>query len=211
MCIRDRYMGIVDPWKITHMIKSFSYNALLTKYPISTKMVSAGLLMAAGDITCQLIVEKRKKTYDAMRTIKLASIGGFVVAPALHFWYGPGLSFCVNRLVPRIIPGSKEFVSTRFGGAFVGMLIDQLTFSFLCNGGVIFGMEYLSRWDVKKAYDSMTSKLWETQLANWKVWPFALMFNFSMVPLQYRVLFANFIGFFWNTYLSWISNRGIPK
>eukprot|EP01017_Pseudomicrothorax_dubius_P021917 TRINITY_DN2358_c0_g1_i1.p1 TRINITY_DN2358_c0_g1~~TRINITY_DN2358_c0_g1_i1.p1 ORF type:complete len:137 (+),score=11.56 TRINITY_DN2358_c0_g1_i1:73-483(+) len=104
-----------------------------------------------------------------MRTIKLASIGGFVVAPALHFWYGPGLSFCVNRLVPRIIPGSKEFVSTRFGGAFVGMLIDQLTFSFLCNGGVIFGMEYLSRWDVKKAYDSMTSKLWETQLANWKV------------------------------------------
>ena len=44
-------------------------------------------------------------------------------------------------------------------------------------------------------------------LTNWKVWPIATMINLQFVPMQFRVLFANFIGLFWNMYLSYLSYR----
>lgn len=44
-------------------------------------------------------------------------------------------------------------------------------------------------------------------MTNWKIWPAATMINFMYVPMQYRVLFANFIGLFWNIYLSYITYR----
>jgi len=43
--------------------------------------------------------------------------------------------------------------------------------------------------------------------ANYKIWPLANLINFSVVPLKFRVLFANVISVFWNMYLSAASNR----
>jgi protein Mpv17 len=48
--------------------------------------------------------------------------------------------------------------------------------------------------------------LWPTLTRHWRVWPWAQMINFSMVPPQFRVLFGNAIAFFWNAYLSYLSN-----
>eukprot|EP01034_Spumella_vulgaris_P023565 gene23565-29793_t len=37
---------------------------------------------------------------------------------------------------------------------------------------------------------------------NWKVWTVAQTVNFTVVPLDYRVLFGNVVALWWNTYLS---------
>jgi hypothetical protein len=47
----------------------------------------------------------------------------------------------------------------------------------------------------------------QTMVTNWKIWPAATLVNLMFVPIQYRVLFANFIGLFWNMYLSFITNN----
>ncbi len=39
-----------------------------------------------------------------------------------------------------------------------------------------------------------------------KVWPIANFFTFTFVPIPYQVLFNNFVGVFFNAYLSYIHN-----
>jgi protein Mpv17 len=40
---------------------------------------------------------------------------------------------------------------------------------------------------------------------NWKVWTVAQAINFTAVPLDYRVLFGNFVALWWNIYLSLVN------
>lgn len=37
------------------------------------------------------------------------------------------------------------------------------------------------------------------------IWPAATAISFWYIPIHYRVLFSNFIGFFWNIILSYIA------
>ena len=48
---------------------------------------------------------------------------------------------------------------------------------------------------------------WPALKANWMLWPFVQVINFSFIPLQHRVFFANIVSIGWNSYLSWINNR----
>lgn len=51
-------------------------------------------------------------------------------------------------------------------------------------------------------------KTWWTALkANWMVWPFVQFINFTFMPLQHRLLFANVISIGWNSYLSWVNSQ----
>ena len=45
-------------------------------------------------------------------------------------------------------------------------------------------------------------KLYNSMLANWKIWTIPQMININLVPAQYRVLFANLVALVWNFYLA---------
>ena len=87
---------------------------------------------------------------------------------------------------------------------------DQLLFApiFLAGFFVVQGvLGERSIEGVNKGVALCENKLWEALLTNWKIWPIATMINLTYVPMQYRVLFANFIGLFWNMYLSYVSYK----
>ena len=48
-------------------------------------------------------------------------------------------------------------------------------------------------------------KIWDTLKINWMIWPATTTINFWFMPVKYQVLFANFIGLFWNTILSYMA------
>lgn len=48
---------------------------------------------------------------------------------------------------------------------------------------------------------------WPALQTNWMVWPFVQMINFTFLPLQHRVLFANVVSIGWNCYLSWVNSQ----
>ena len=48
---------------------------------------------------------------------------------------------------------------------------------------------------------------WPALQGNWWIWIPAQAVNFSIVPLQYQVLFANTVGLVFNMYLSFVVHR----
>ncbi|KXJ97633.1 hypothetical protein Micbo1qcDRAFT_156583 [Microdochium bolleyi] len=44
-------------------------------------------------------------------------------------------------------------------------------------------------------------------LAGYKVWPFASIVSFSVIPVEKRVVFLNFVGLLWGIYMSLIAER----
>lgn len=47
--------------------------------------------------------------------------------------------------------------------------------------------------------------------ANLMVWPAVQLVNFSVVPLEHRVLVVNVVALGWNCYLSWLNSQGGEK
>lgn len=47
---------------------------------------------------------------------------------------------------------------------------------------------------------------WPIMSAGQKLWPAVSIFNFTMVPVQYRTVVGSIVGLFWGIYLSLISS-----
>ena len=101
------------------------------------------------------------------------------------------------------IPGQKaldkglDYKSTIFR---VG--VDQLLFS-PCAITIYFGimglMQRKSFTDIKQGWqDNFVSTL----LVNWTVWPTFQALNFTLIPVNYRLLAVNVVSLGWNTFLS---------
>jgi hypothetical protein len=140
-----------------------------------------------------------KKEFNWKRNLDFFALGFTYIAPALHVWY------C--KLLPRI--SSALFsASSKPVRVFGCMLFDQLLFApALLTVMFPFNQIIIDR-DVnawKKGVEVWKNKFEETLLSNWKIWPLASTINFWLMPVQYQVLFANFVGLFWYMLLSYIT------
>lgn len=148
---------------------------------------------------CHLVFEH--KPFDLKRNLNFFTMGAAYIAPCLHFWYCKALP----KISAQLFSNASKFVKV-----FGSMLFDQLLFApVLLTGFFAFNGLVVERSlsGAQKGIKDCKEKLWETLQANWKIWPLASTINFWFMPVQYQVLFANFVGLFWNVILSFISNK----
>ncbi|KAF6729734.1 Peroxisomal membrane protein 2 [Oryzias melastigma] len=82
------------------------------------------------------------------------------------------------------------------------LLLDRLIFApgFLLLFYFVMNILEAKGWeDFEK---KMRSSYWTALKMNWKVWTPFQFININFVPVQFRVLFANFIALFWYAYLA---------
>ncbi|KAJ0412655.1 hypothetical protein ATCC90586_002285 [Pythium insidiosum] len=166
------------------------YSALLVSHPVPTKVATACGIAAIGDINCQLFIERNER-FDGKRLFIFTFLGGVLVAPVLHVWYGfmgariPGLS-------------TPQAVVKR-------LALDQLVFA-----PTFLPVFFSTLLTLEGVPEQIPSKLrqdwWSTVKVNWVVWVPAQLINFRFVPGNLQVLFANVVGLFWNSYLSFVSH-----
>jgi hypothetical protein len=176
------------------------YNYHLNENPIITKSITAGIIAFIADILCQVYFpankeEDMKKSplerINWRRTANFTFINLVIVPPVMHWWYG---------LL------STKIVGTSFTAAVKRVVIDQSLFAPVIIP-VFLGGTLLLDGKTEEIVPKLSKDWIPTLLTNYSVWIPAQLINFSVVPPPYRVLWANFIGFFWNIYLSGVAGN----
>ena len=147
------------------------------------------------------IVFGNNQEFNWKRNIDFFIMGFGYIAPALHTWY------C--KVLPKI-SNAVFSTSTKTVRVMGCMALDQLAFAPI----LLTGFYPINQIVVDRTLDSFgkgvqawREKIQETLISNWKIWPIATTINFWFMPVQYQVLFANFVGLFWNMVLSFIASK----
>lgn len=115
--------------------------------------------------------------------------GGAIFGPAAATWYG-----ILQRHV--VLSTPRKTMLAR-------VAVDQGVFAPVFIGVFLSSMAVLEGGSPKEKLEkNYTNAL----TANYMLWPAAQMVNFSVVPLEHRVLFVNLLSIGWNSYLSFLNS-----
>eukprot|EP00946_MAST-07B_sp_MAST-7B-sp1_P002903 g2903.t1 len=169
-----------------------AYLRLLERHPLPTKALTSMLIVGVGDIGCQVVLGEEGAKFDWKRFVTFTFLGGALVGPTLHFWYG-----FLNKIVPGV--GTAA--------ALKRLAIDQTIFAasfipvFMTSAMILEGNELSS------IPPAIRREWFPALLANWSLWIPGNFVNFRFVTPRLQVLFANLVALGWNAYLSWASHR----
>lgn len=87
------------------------------------------------------------------------------------------------------------------------VFVDQFVFapSFLVMILAAVGTMQGKPWKAVK--NDIEANYFDVLKTNYLIWPWVQLVNFYYIPLQYQVLLVQSVALFWNTYLSWKTNR----
>ncbi|KAH8299917.1 hypothetical protein KR044_007392, partial [Drosophila immigrans] len=157
--------------------------------------LNAAIIMGAGDVIAQLAIQKKSfKDYNIGRTARFATIGFCVVGPTLRKWFTT-----LDGLVAKEQPPLQRAVKK--------MLIDQAGFApifTLC-------LSYLVPFVNGEAHKDIIQRIRENNFMvmarSYMLWPMAQIINFTIIPLNFQVLYVQLIALIWNCYLSLVLNE----
>mmetsp|Transcript_19764 Transcript_19764/g.38705 ORF Transcript_19764/g.38705 Transcript_19764/m.38705 type:complete len:196 (-) Transcript_19764:381-968(-) len=169
-----------------------AYDEALQRRPVLTKCLTSGAIAGAGDLLAQTFFAEENATFDAARFARFATLGGVLVGPTLHVWYG----YLGSKIVGRSASATLKRV-----------VLDQTVFTpiflpiFLVSVGILEGK------GLTKSCEDVSGIWASTVVSNWAWWTPVQIANFGFVPAQYQVLFSNAAGVVWNTYLSYVNQQ----
>lgn len=182
-----------------------AYDRWLRERPLLTKGVTSAALFGLGDRIAQRIEDQddddndnqadmRPTAADSLaRTCRMMVWGGLLFAPAGHGWY---------NLLEKAVRGTGRAAIAK------KIALDQLVFTPPCTLAFFTAVQCMEGKPAREAVHSGVAKVPPTLAVNWTVWPLVHVATFGFVPLQYRILFINFVNIGWSTFLSVMSTSG---
>lgn len=169
-------------WTIQNLFQL--YQGLLKSNPILTKSITSGVIACLGSSLSQVVGE-------GVVSLKISRsfliFGSLVTGPVTHYLYN-----ALDRLFPR--PGVISSI--------LKVLVDRALFSPVFLTLTLYLLSRLQGENHQVALDITNEKFLNSLFANWKIWTIPQIININLVPVQYRVLFANLVALVWNFYLS---------
>eukprot|EP00164_Ancoracysta_twista_P011310 GFYU01017389.1.p1 GENE.GFYU01017389.1~~GFYU01017389.1.p1 ORF type:complete len:230 (+),score=35.13 GFYU01017389.1:55-744(+) len=173
---------------------TIAYTQAAYQNPVRTEALSSAVVSAVGDLTCQLLVERRP--FDLTRFRNMTMIGGFVLGPVLYYWF----TF-LNMLV----------TAKGTSGALQRMLWDQVVFAPPFITLIVSGLQFLETQEVPVFDATLKKEIMKILKANWLFWIPVTFINFRYVPRPLQLLFGKMMGLIWNIYISAAANRKLKK
>jgi len=165
---------------------------MVDKRPFTTQIITTGVLCSCGDILAQTIERRStQKDFEPKRTAIMATIGLCL--------FGPICSLSLRLL------HSYKF------SPLASVAIDQTLTSPIINTSFCTIHPLLSG----VSWEEVKSTLWErwssVQINSYYLWIPAQLFNFSVVPYQFRLLFLQSVALLWNVFLSYLANNNVME
>ncbi|KAL3849401.1 hypothetical protein ACJIZ3_011283 [Penstemon smallii] len=169
-----------------------AYEEALKTNPVLAKMVISGVVYSVGDWIAQCYEGKPLFDFDRTRMLRSGLVGFTLHGSLSHYYY----QFC-EALFPFndwwVVPAKVAF--------------DQTVWSAIWNSIYYTLLGVLRLESPSSIFTELKSTFLPMLTAGWKLWPFAHLITYGVVPVEQRLLWVDCVELIWVTILSTYSNE----
>uniref|UniRef100_A0A1J3HXU5 Protein SYM1 n=1 Tax=Noccaea caerulescens TaxID=107243 RepID=A0A1J3HXU5_NOCCA len=169
-----------------------AYEEALKRNPVLAKMVISGVVYSVGDWIAQCYEGKPLFEIDRARTLRSGLVGFTLHGSLSHYYY----QFC-EQLFPSqdwwVVPAKVAF--------------DQTVWSAIWNSIYFTVLGFLRLESPLSIFKELKATFVPMLTAGWKLWPFAHLITYGLVPVEQRLLWVDCVELIWVTILSTYSNE----
>nr|QHD26879.1 22 kDa peroxisomal membrane protein [Saccharum hybrid cultivar] len=169
-----------------------AYEEALKANPVLAKMMISGVVYSLGDRIAQCYEGKPIFDFDRARMFRSGLVGFTLHGSLSHYYY----HIC-EALFPFkdwwVVPAKVAF--------------DQTIWSAIWNSIYFVVLGFLRLESPTTIYSELKSTFWPMLTAGWKLWPFAHLITYGVVPVEQRLLWVDCVELVWVTILSTYSNE----
>ncbi|RVX08562.1 Peroxisomal membrane protein 2 [Vitis vinifera] len=169
-----------------------AYEEALKTNPVLAKMAISGAVYSIGDWIAQCYEGKPLFEFDLTRMLRSGLVGFSLHGSLSHYYY----QFC-EALFP-----SKDWWVVP-----AKVVIDQTVWAAIWNSIYYVALGFLRRESPANIYGEVKSTFWPMLTAGWKLWPFAHLITYGVIPVEQRLLWVDCVELIWVTILSTYSNE----
>ncbi|CAL5390680.1 unnamed protein product [Camellia sinensis] len=169
-----------------------AYVEALKTNPVLAKMMISGVVYSLGDWIAQCYEGKPLFEFDRARMFRSGLVGFTLHGSLSHYYY----EFC-EELFPFqdwwVVPAKVAFDQTIWAAAWNSIYYTVLGF-----------LRFESPVSI---FNELKATFWPMLTAGWKLWPFAHLITYGVVPVEQRLLWVDCVELIWVTILSTYSNE----
>ncbi|EOX99364.1 Peroxisomal membrane 22 kDa family protein [Theobroma cacao] len=169
-----------------------AYEQALKANPVLAKMTISGIVYSIGDWIAQCYEGKPLFDFDRTRMFRSGLVGFTLHGSLSHYYY----QFC-EALFPFqdwwVVPAKVVF--------------DQTVWAAIWNSIYYVVLGFLRFESSANIYRELKATFWPMLTAGWKLWPFAHMITYGVIPVEQRLLWVDCVELIWVTILSTYSNE----
>lgn len=169
-----------------------AYEEALKTHPVLAKMVISGVVYSLGDWIAQCFEGKPLFEFDRTRMFRSGLVGFSLHGSLSHYYY----HFC-EGLFPFqdwwVVPAKVAF--------------DQTAWSAVWNSIYFVVLGFLRLESPVSIFNELKTTFWPMLTAGWKLWPFAHLITYGVIPVEQRLLWVDCVELIWVTILSTYSNE----
>ncbi|KAJ0111286.1 hypothetical protein Patl1_02200 [Pistacia atlantica] len=164
-----------------------AYEEALKANPVLAKMAISGIVYSIGDWIAQCYEGKPLFDFDLKRMFRSGLVGFTLHGSLSHYYY----QFC-EALFPFedwwVVPAKVAF--------------DQTVWAAVWNSIYFVFLGFLRLESPTNILSELKATFWPLLTAGWKLWPFAHVITYSVIPVEQRLLWVDCVELIWVTILS---------
>lgn len=171
------------------------YDDRVLEFPLVTKSMTSGFCFSVGDLCAQGVAGKNLSTLDLQRSARSGAAGVIYQGPAMHYW----LDFLDKSL--------------SFGGAWWAALpkvaIDIGPMAIVDNTIYSLILGAFAFKDPKEVLRDVQATWQPGIIESMRFWPAVKLMEFSVIPVQFQLLFEDVASIVWVCILSGVNHDEI--
>ncbi|XP_059662616.1 uncharacterized protein LOC132308527 [Cornus florida] len=169
-----------------------AYEEALKTNPVLAKMMISGVVYSVGDWIAQCYEGKPIFEFDRARMFRSGLVGFTLHGSLSHYYY----QFCEE-----LFPSQDWWVVP------AKVIFDQTVWAAVWNSIYYTFVGFLRFESPVSIFSELKATFWPMLTAGWKLWPFAHLITYGVIPLEQRLLWVDCIELIWVTILSTYSNE----
>ncbi|KAG8062659.1 hypothetical protein GUJ93_ZPchr0003g18084 [Zizania palustris] len=169
-----------------------AYEEALKTNPVLAKMMISGIVYSLGDWIAQCYEGKPIFEFDRARMFRSGLVGFTLHGSLSHYYY---------HLCEALFPFKDWWVVP------VKVAFDQTAWSAMWNSIYFVVLGFLRLESPATIFNELRSTFWPMLTAGWKLWPFAHLVTYGVIPVEQRLLWVDCVELIWVTILSTYSNE----